>query len=111
MAYDEELADRIRALMDELDPIEKKMFGGIGFMVGGKMAIAASGTGGALVRIDPEEADRLCSGPGVRRMEMRGKPMDGWLKVDAGQLDSDGDLQAWIDRGVAAASAASSSTS
>ena len=101
MAYDEELADRIRILMDPQRPIEKKMFGGIGFMVGGKMAIAASSKGGALVRVDPSEAEELCSRTGVKRMEMRGKEMDGWLRVDASLLDRDTELQAWIDRGIA----------
>lgn len=103
MAYDEELADRIRALLDGRDPIEKKMFGGIGFMVGGKMAIAASGKGGIMVRVDPDESESLCAGTGVERMVMRNKPMDGWLRVQADQLDSDAELTAWIDRGVAAA--------
>ena len=60
MAYDEELADRIRALLDDRDGLtEKKMFGGLGFMIGGNMAIAASGQGGILVRVDPEESDEL----------------------------------------------------
>ncbi len=105
--YDEELADRIRALLDEHDPVEKKMFGGVGFMVGGKMAIAASSRGGALVRVDPSESDHLCELEGVERMEMRGRPMDGWLHVAPGRLDSDRDMQEWIDRGIAAAAAAS----
>jgi len=106
MAFDEELAGRIRALLDDRDPVEKKMFGGIGFMVGGKMAIAASSKGGALVRVDPGLADELCAQPGVERMEMNGRSMDGWLRVDAGQLDEDRDLNAWIERGLAAAAAA-----
>lgn len=106
MAYDEELADRIRGLMDDRDPVEKKAFGGLCFMVGGKMAIAASGQGGALVRVDPAEAEALCEQPGVERMEMRGKPMDGWLRVETSRLDEDQALVTWIDRGVAAAEAA-----
>lgn len=107
MAYDEELADRIRALLDGHDPIEKKAFGGLCFMVGGKMAIAASGKGGALVRIDPAEASQLCEQPGVERMEMRGRSMDGWLRVEDAELDDDDRLRGWISRGVAAAAAAS----
>ncbi len=106
MAYDEELADRIRALLDGREPIEKKMFGGIGFMVGGKMAIAASGKGGIMVRVDPEESDELCARDGVERMIMRDRPMDGWLRVRAGRVEEDAELNAWIDRGVAAAAAA-----
>jgi len=106
MAYNEELADRIRALLDEHDPVEKKMFGGIGFMVGGKMAIAASSKGGALVRVDPGLSDELCAQTGVERMEMNGKLMNGWLRVGADQLDSDPALKDWIDRGLAAAEAA-----
>ena len=106
MAFDEELAGRLRALLDDRDPVEKKMFGGIGFMVEGKMAIAASGQGGALVRVDPGESGELCQQDGVERMEMRGKPMDGWLRVDSKALDSDAALQAWIDRGIAAAKSA-----
>lgn len=106
MAYDEELADRLRALMGDLEPTEKKAFGGLCFMVGGKMAIAASSKGGALVRVDPDEAGELCSRPGVERMVMRGKEMKGWLRVETGQLDEDAELTAWIDRGVAAARAA-----
>ena len=92
--------------MDARDPLEKKMFGGIGFMVEGKLAIAASGQGGALVRVDPAEAGELCAGDGVERMEMRGKPMNGWLRVAANQLEDARDLKAWIDRGVAAAASA-----
>ena len=95
--------------MDDLSPAEKSMFGGLGFMVAGKMAIATSGQGGALVRSDPDQADELCARDGVERMVMGGKPMSGWLRVDSVALDSDRDLQAWIDRGVAAAAAAAAS--
>lgn len=106
MAYDEELADRMRALLDDRDPVEKKMFGGLAFLVGGKMAIVASGQGGAMVRVDPEESDRLCEGAGVEPMIMKGQPMKGWLRVRTDQLEEDRELQAWIDRGVKAAAAA-----
>ncbi len=106
MAYDEELADRMRAMLDGRDPVEKKMFGGLGFIVDGKMAIAASSQGGALVRVDRDEADDLCNQPGVAPMVMKGRPMKGWLRVDLEQLDEDQDLRAWIDRGLAAAAAA-----
>ena len=106
MAYDEELAERLRALLDDHDPIEKKMFGGVGFMVGGKLAIVASSRGGIMVRVDPERSDELCEEDGVEPMIMRGKPMTGWLRVDTDRVESDGELTAWINRGVAAADAA-----
>lgn len=106
MAYDEELADRIRALMSDRSPVEKRAFGGLCFMVGGKMAIAASGQGGALVRVDPDVSDELCEQPGVERMVMRGREMNGWLRVGSAELESDHELRAWIDRGAAAAAAA-----
>ena len=106
MAYDEELADRMRALLDERDPVEKKMFGGLAFLVGGKMAIVASGQGGAMVRVDPEESDHLCDAEGVEPMIMKGQPMKGWLRVATDRLEKDSELQAWIDRGVSAAAAA-----
>jgi len=102
LAYDEELADRIRALLDGRNPIEKKMFGGVGFMVGGKMAIAASSKGGILVKVDPADSEELCSEPGVERMVMRGREMGGWLRVRSERLEDDQDLLGWIDRGVAA---------
>ena len=98
MAYDEELADRIRALLDDRDGVtEKKMFGGLGFMIGGNMAIAASGQGGILVRVDPEESDELVATTPAEPMEMRGRQMAGWLRVDPADDD---ELAAWVDRGV-----------
>lgn len=106
MAFDEELADRIRALIDDRDPVEKRMFGGLAFMVSGKMAIVASGQGGAMVRVNPEESDALCERAGVAPMIMKGKPMKGWLRVDVDQLEDDSELRAWIDRGATAAAAA-----
>ncbi|HET7651383.1 MAG TPA: TfoX/Sxy family protein, partial [Acidimicrobiales bacterium] len=84
MAYDEELADRIRALVaGERGVTEKKMFGGLAFLVGGNMAVAASGQGGLLVRVDPAEGDRLVRTTKAEPMEMRGRSMSGWLRVDA----------------------------
>lgn len=96
----------MRALLDAHDPVEKKMFGGLAFLVGGKMAIVASGQGGAMVRVDPDDAEGLCSLAGVERMVMRGRPMDGWLRLQGSVLDEDEALIAWIERGVAAAAAA-----
>ena len=98
MAYDEQLAARIR----ELAPgtAEKKMFGGLAFLVNGNMAIAASGQGGLLVRIDPDDSARLTAEPGVEVMVMRGRAMPGWLRVDA----TPDEVEAWVERGVGYAS-------
>ncbi len=101
MAYDEKLADRIRELLaDDTDVTEKKMFGGLSFLVGGNMAVAASGQGGLLVRLEPAEADTLVAEGGARPMEMRGRPMRGWVRVDAEQLSSKRQLVKWVERGV-----------
>lgn len=101
MAYDEELADRIRALaVDEPDMAEKKMFGGLGFILDGNMAFAASGRGGLMVRINPQDADRLTLGEGVERFEMKGRKMNGWLHVDLTQLAEDEQLSEWMSVGI-----------
>ncbi len=94
MAYDEQLAARIRALVP--DATEKKMFGGLAFLIGGNMAVAASGQGGLLVRVDPAESDELVAATAAEPMEMRGRAMQGWLRVPAGD-----DLEAWVARGLA----------
>src|SRR5215218_2038122 len=84
VAYDEELADRIRELLgSEPGLTEQKMFGGLAFLIGGNMAIAASGQGGVLVHVDPEQSDELVATTSARLMEMRGRRMKGWLRVDA----------------------------
>jgi TfoX/Sxy family transcriptional regulator of competence genes len=101
MAYDEELADRIRQLVaGEPALTEQKMFGGLGFLVGGNMAVSASGQGGVLVRVDPAESDELVSSTKARPMEMRGREMKGWLRVDADEVKTDDALAAWVERGV-----------
>ena len=101
MAYDEELADRIRSLLaDEAGVREQKMFGGLAFLVGGNMAVAASGQGGMLVRVDPAESDELVATTTATPMEMRGRRMAGWLRVDSEHLAGD-ELAAWVERGVA----------
>src|SRR3954463_4405048 len=83
MAYDEDLANRIRELLaDESGVTEKKMFGGLAFLVGGNMSVAASGQGGLMVRVDPDESRVLVAKPHVSRMVMRGREMAGWLRVD-----------------------------
>ena len=101
MAYDEELAGRIRELVaGEPGLEEKKMFGGLGFMVGGNMAVAASGQGGLLVRVDPAESDALDASTPAYPMEMRGRQMAGWLRVDSEHVTG-AELDAWVERGVA----------
>ena len=101
MAYDEDLADRIRAALDGVPVTEKKMFGGLAFLVGGNMSVAASGQGGLMVRVDPEQTGTLLREPGAAEFEMGGRgAMKGWLRVNADVLDDD-TLQAWVDRGVA----------
>jgi TfoX/Sxy family transcriptional regulator of competence genes len=101
LAYDLELAERIRSLVaDEPAVSEKAMFGGLSFLVGGNMAVAASSRGGLLVRVDPADTDALVALPGVRLFEMGGRSMRGWLAVDAEQLQTPDALAHWVDRGV-----------
>jgi hypothetical protein len=102
MAYDEELAERIRALLDGAAGVtEQKMFGGLAFLVRGNMAVAASGEGGALVRVDPAESDTLVATTSGRLMEMRGRQMQGWLRVAPEDLRTDDELATWVERGTA----------
>jgi TfoX/Sxy family transcriptional regulator of competence genes len=102
MAYDEELAGRIRDLVAGRRGLtEKKMFGGLAFLIGGNMAVAASGQGGLLVRVDPAESDALVASSSARPMEMRGREMQGWLRVDGEHLRTRRQLAAWVERGVA----------
>jgi TfoX/Sxy family transcriptional regulator of competence genes len=101
VAYDEVLAGRIRELVGGgQDVTEHKMFGGLAFLVGGNMAVAASGQGGMLVRVDPEASDELVSTTGARPMEMRGRQMPGWLRVEADDVSAEAALAAWVERGV-----------
>ena len=101
MAYDEELADRIRELTSGLDGLtEKRMFGGLAFLVNGNMAVAASGQGGVLLRVDPARSEELVDDVQVRRMEMRGKEMDGWLRIDDAAVADDDALARWVDLGI-----------
>jgi len=101
MAYDEDLADRIRELVSgQRGLTEKKMFGGLAFLIRGNMAIAASGQGGLLVRADPDESDRLVSKTAAEPMVMRGRSMVGWLRVPAGDVKTRRQLQKWVDVGV-----------
>jgi TfoX/Sxy family transcriptional regulator of competence genes len=100
--YDEALAERIRALLPPRgDVTERKMFGGLAFLIGGNMAVAASHEGGLLVRVDPDEGERLVAKTKAKPMEMRGRSMAGWLRVDAADLGTTRQLRPWVDRGVA----------
>lgn len=101
MAYDEELADRIRALLaTDHDVVEKKMFGGLAFLIGGNMSVSASGQGGMLLRCDPEDTESLVRDPHAERFEMRGRAMDGWLRIEPEGFGSDADLKRWVGVGV-----------
>ena len=101
MAYDEDLANRIRELVaNEPGVTEKKMFGGLAFLVGGNMSVAASGQGGLMLRCDPEETDELLRKPHAKRFEMRGREMDGWLRVDDEGIRTKRELEPWVRIGV-----------
>ena len=98
MAYDEQLAARIRDQLTGEDGVtEQKMFGGLAFLVNGNMAVAASGQGGILVRVDPAESGELVSSTGAEEMVMRGRSMAGWLRVEPAADE----LPGWVERGVA----------
>lgn len=103
MAYDEDLADRIRAVMPQHrhPVVEKRMFGGLAFLRAGRMAVAAGGDGGLLLRVDPADIDEHVRSDGVDRFAMRGKEMDGWVGVDAAAVRSDDDLRRWVAVGAA----------
>lgn len=101
MAYDEDLADRIRELAaGERALTEKKMFGGLAFLVRGHMAVAASGQGGILVRVDPAESESLVAKTNAYPMEMRGREMRGWLRLDAEHVRTKAQLSKWVRRGI-----------
>jgi hypothetical protein len=102
MAYDEDLADRLRAELGSAAGVtEMKMFGGLAFLINGNMAVSASGQGGLLLRCDPAETDRLIADAHAHRFEMRGREMDGWLRVDAAGATSDDELARWVAVGSA----------
>jgi TfoX/Sxy family transcriptional regulator of competence genes len=101
VAYDEDLANRIREIVgDERGLTEQRMFGGLAFLIGGNMAVAASGQGGLLLRCDPAETGALAAKPGASRFEMRGREMDGWLRVDDDAVRTKRQLARWVSRGV-----------
>jgi TfoX/Sxy family transcriptional regulator of competence genes len=103
VSYDERLADEIRERLAAVDGqvVEKKMFGGLAFMIGGNLTIAASRRGGLLVRTDPADADEVLALPDVEPMESGGRPMPGWVFVDAEALGTEADLDAWVERSLA----------
>ena len=101
MAYDEQLAARIRERVSAEDGLtEQNMFGGLAFLIGGNMAVAASGQGGLLVRVDPARSSELVESTPAEEMEMRGRRMAGWLRLDSAAVAADDELSAWVARGV-----------
>jgi TfoX/Sxy family transcriptional regulator of competence genes len=102
--YDEDLANLIRELLaEQSDVVEKKMFGGLAFLIGGNMSVAASGQGGLMLRCDPAETEALLAKPHAQKFEMRGRVMDGWLRVGAEGVRTKSQLKPWVERGVACA--------
>ena len=102
MAYDELLAQRIRDLIGgEPAVVEKRMFGGLAFLVGGNVAVAVSGQGGILARVDPAESDRLVGTTNAYSMEMRGRELRGWLRLDAEHVRTKPQLAKWVKLGTA----------
>jgi TfoX N-terminal domain len=101
MAYDEDLADRVREhVQREAGLSEKRMFGGLAFMINGHMAVSASGQGGLLLRVDPAQTEALIREPHAARFVMRGRAMDGWLRIEPSGVQSDADLARWVGHGV-----------
>jgi TfoX/Sxy family transcriptional regulator of competence genes len=101
VAYDEDLANRIRELLaGESGVVEQKMFGGLAFLIAGHMSVAVSREGGLLLRCDPEETDKLLTQQHTRDFVMRGRPMDGWLRVDDAGVKTKRQLEKWVARGV-----------
>jgi len=102
VAYDEDLADRIRELVAEGEGVtERKMFGGLAFLIGGHMAVSASGRGGLLLHVDRAKTDELLAKPHAQPFEMRGRVMEGWVRVEAEGLKTKRQLERWVARGVA----------
>jgi hypothetical protein len=101
MAYDEDLANRIRELVAaEPGVTEQRMFGGLAFLVGGNMSVAASGQGGLMVRVAPEDTETLVGKPHAGPFEMRGRAMQGWLRVEPEGVRTKRQLEPWVKRGV-----------
>ena len=101
MAYDEALATRIRALVSEQPGLtEQRMFGGLAFLINGNMAVSASSAGGLLLRVPPEQTAELAGRPHAQRFAMRGREMEGWLRVDPDGLGTKHELEQWVSLGV-----------
>lgn len=101
MAYDEQLAERLRELLrDEQGVTEKRMFGGLAFLINGNMSVSASGQGGLLLRVEPAETDALLAQRGAEPFVMRGRAMDGWLRIAPDGYRTKRDLERWVKRGV-----------
>ncbi len=101
MAYDEELAGRVRAgLSGEAGLTERRMFGGLAFLINGNLAVSASSQGGLLLRVEPAQTQRLAEQAGADRFMMRGREMDGWLRIDPSAIESDDDLTRWVSIGI-----------
>ena len=101
MAYDEELVTRVRDVLDGVEGVtEKRMFGGLAFLVHGHLAVSASGRGGLLVRIDPEQRETLLAQEGVEPFQMRGRPMTGWLHVAPTAVEDDEAVSRWVTTGL-----------
>jgi TfoX/Sxy family transcriptional regulator of competence genes len=102
MPYDEDLANRLRELLADEDALtERKMFGGLAFLLHGNMSVSASRNGGLLVRIDPADTDRALERPHASLMEMRGRTMDGWLTIAPEGVKTKRELAAWVKRSLA----------
>lgn len=99
MAYDEGLADRIRELVSDETLTEKKMFGGLAFLIGGNLAVAASGRGGLMIRVDPAISNSLVAETSARLVEMRGRHLSGWLRIDANDVQTRRELAGWVELG------------
>jgi hypothetical protein len=101
MAYDEDLANRIREVVAaERGVTEKRMFGGLAFLINGNLAVSASGRGGLLLRVDPAQTETLLTQPCARPFEMRGRAMDGWLHIDTNKISDDAEFRRWVTHGV-----------
>ena len=101
VSYDENLADRVREhVLGEPGLSEKKMFGGLAFLINGNMAVSASSHGGLLLRVDPVETEALVADPLAERFVMRGREMDGWLRIDLDASAADEELEQWVHRGI-----------
>jgi TfoX/Sxy family transcriptional regulator of competence genes len=100
MAYDLDLADRVRELLGPIRGVdEKRMFGGLAFLINGNMSVAVSGQGGLMVRVPPSETEKLLTRAHVSPMVMAGRETRGWIRVDADGVKTTRQLTGWVTRG------------